>query len=228
MMCISPIVTPQSINKGNTDMPIKTLDQRIQEVQSALAQGFTTKSGKKDTMYSLSCVFDEVKDVLKDAIWDVERSTGERIEDSFDIICKQLHHFKVEHIEFFAQYNSHNQKAISDLYKVLDLRDQIKSAEIGVKEKSATQLMLEEEIKMVKAVKDNGFRTNNHIWTQFWDCENEFGTQWERCDWYLDGRRTAFSKCMAVVGKDFRFWTAKGCPNMKGWDFSKIAEFYNS
>ena len=123
------IVTPQSINKGNTDMPIKTLDQRIQEVQSALAQGFTTKSGKKDTMYSLSWVFDEVKDVLKDAVWDVERSTGERIEGSFDIICKQLHHFKVEHIEFFAQYNSHNQKAISDLYKVLDLRDQIKAAD---------------------------------------------------------------------------------------------------
>ena len=209
-------------------MPIKSIDQRIQEVQSALVQGFTSKSGKKDTMYSLSCVFNQVKDVLKPAIWDVERSTGERIEGSFNITCKQLHHFKVEHVEFFAQYNSDNQKSISDLYKVLDLRDQIKSAEIGVKEKSATQLMLEEETKMVAAVKDNGFRTNTNIGNEFWYCENDNGSHWYRCDWYLDGRRTAFSKCMALVGEDFRFWTAKGCPNMKGWEFSKIAEFYNS
>lgn len=205
---------------------IKTFEDRIETVEDMLAQGFTTKSAKKDAMFYLRNAFDSKQDELDRLLYEKSYGLDERIEGHFKVATTQLHHFKPEHIAFYARHEP-NHPALDDLQEVLDLRDQVKAAEIGVKTKTEEQLLKELEQMLAAAAKDDGFRTNNSIDNQFWYCENENGSHWYRCDWYLNGARTAFWKCSAEVATDYRYWQAKGSPNMKNWSWIERQRFYN-
>lgn len=206
---------------------MKTAADWIKQVEAALAAGFTSKAAKKDTMCHLRNAFDATKDICKRAVWAYEQEADARVDGSFDIICKDLHHFKPAHIEFFKGFEG-NEDAAATLYTILELRDQIKDSEIGIKPKTEEQIITEFEALMATAVKDNGFRTNNNANYRLVDCENEFGTQWTRVDWYVKGYRTAFSEARALISADYKVWQSKGSPSMKGWDFLEIKEFYSN
>ena len=206
---------------------IKTFADRIETVEDMLAQGFTTKSAKKDAMFYLRNAFEQKQDALDSLLYIKQDVSGERIEGHFKVATTQLHHFKPEHIAFYAHHLNGQTHEMDDLQEVLDLRDQVKAAEIGVKTKTEEQLLKELEQMLAAAAKDDGFRTNNSIDNQFWYCENENGSHWYRCDWYLNGDRTAFWKCSAEVATDYRYWKAKGAPNMKRWSWIERERFYN-
>jgi hypothetical protein len=206
---------------------MKTAADWIKQVESALDSGFTSKAAKKDAMCHLRYAFDDTKDICKRAVWTFEEEADSRVEGSFDIICKDLHHFKPAHIEFFKGFEG-TQDAAATLYTIVELRDQIKAAEIGIKPKTEEQLAAELEAVVASAVKDNGFRTNNFITNNWVGCQNEFGTQWVRIDWYLQGYRTAFNECMGVISEDLKVWISKGQPHMKGWSCDQISEFYSN
>ena len=199
----------------------------IKQVQTALDSGFTSKAAKKDAMCHLRNAFQDTKDICKRAVWTFELEADVRVDGSFDIICKDLHHFKPAHIEFFKGFEG-TQDAAATLYTILELRDQIKTSEIGIKPKTEEQLAAELEAVVATAVKDNGFRTNNCVINNWVGCQNELGTQWVRIDWYLQGYRTAFNDCMGVISADFKVWMAKGQPHMKGWSCAQISEFYSN
>lgn len=204
-----------------------TYEELIQNVKQALDNGFTSKAAKKDAMHNLRSAFDIKQDELDKELWAIAHAQDERIEGHFKVATTQLHHFKPEHVDFYAKHLP-NHANLNDLLACLEIRDDIKVAEIGVKQKSEEQLIKEEEQQVARAVKDNGFRTSKLIDHQMWECRNDHGTEWLRVDWYLWGKRTAFQKCRAEVSKEFRFWESKGSPNMKGWGFMRISEFYEN
>lgn len=206
---------------------IKTFEDRIDSIENALSEGFFTKQSKKDAMFHLRNAFDLKQDELDRLLYIKQDVLDERIEGHFKVATTQLHHFKPEHIAFYEQHLNCRLPEMDDLQEVLDLRDQIKAAEIGVKDKSEEKLLKELEQEIASRAKDDGFRTNNSIGNEFWYCENENGSHWYRCDWYLNGTRTAFWKCSTEVAKDYKFWKAKGAPNMKRWSWIEIERFYN-
>ena len=209
---------------GNT---MRTYEQWIEKVKEALDNGFYSKASKKDAMHNLRTAFDIKQDELDKELWAIAYTLDKRIEGHFRVATTQLHHFKPEHVDFYAKHLP-NHANLNDLLACLEIRDEIKSAEIGVRQKSEDQLIKEEEQLVARAVKDNGFRTTKWIDHQIWDCRNDHGTEWLRVDWYLRGKRTAFHKCRAEVGKEYRFWESKGSPNMKGWGYMRISEFYEN
>jgi hypothetical protein len=206
---------------------MKTAADWIKQVEAELDAGFTSKAAKKDSMGRLRYAFDATKNICKQAVYAFEEETDSRVDGSFDIICKDLHHFKPAHIEFFKGFAG-TEAAAATLHTILEIRDQIKAAEIGVKVKTEEQIIAEFEALMASAVKDDGFRTNNNANYNLVDCENELGTQWTRVDWYVKGHRTAFAEASALISADYKVWQSKGAPSMKGWDFLEIKEFYKN
>ncbi|MCT2531040.1 hypothetical protein N2382_09235 [SAR92 clade bacterium H921] len=206
---------------------MKTAADRIAQVKSAIDAGFTSKSGKKDAMFTLSNAFDTIKQEAKQAVYAQVAATGVEVVGSFENGLKQLHHFKPVHADFYLAFAG-TEQSVATLHEILDIRDQIKASEIGIKPKTEEQLAAELEAVVATAVKDNGFRTNNFVTNNWVGCQNELGTQWVRIDWYLQGYRTAFHECMGVISEDLKVWKFKGQPHMKGWSCDQISEFYSN
>ena len=110
---------------------------------------------------------------------------------------------------------------------IMNLRAQFKDTEITPREKSAVQIMIEEERAAAKAVKDDGFRLDQWITTQAWDCVSHLGNPYYRVNWYKEGEGlVSFARICKFVAPRRQFWESKGKPNMSEWAYGDIVNFY--
>ena len=116
----------------------------------------------------------------------------------------------------------------ADVAELMELRAAMKDAELVPATKSEAAIMIEQERAAAKAVKDDGFRLDQWITTQSWDCVSHLGNHYYRTNWYKEGEGlVSFARICTFVGPRREFWESKGKPNMSEWSYDQIENFYS-
>lgn len=131
---------------------------------------------------------------------------------------------------------------------LVDLRAEMKDAEVAPKKERDTSVertlkfigidpsrfadrpLASEAFAVLREMKPEeieGFRSQHVITFTAWHVVNEFGTEFYRHMFYLNGKREAFAVAMSFVSADFDQWLLNGQPDMTGKSITEIKEFYN-
>jgi hypothetical protein len=216
--------------RAGFDTPEQYIDLALEE----FGRGFASKAEQKDAMSRLSRAYEfyrrERNDQLRAEI-DYYPAGGEINEELYYQYCEatdaypmELHHVRqAKHIDAGVFGDDLGPK----VEYIMNLRAQFKDTEITPREKSAVQIMIEEERAAAKAVKDDGFRLDQWITTQAWDCVSVLGNPYYRVNWYKEGEGlVSFARICKFVAPRRQFWESKGKPNMSEWAYADIVDFY--
>lgn len=115
-----------------------------------------------------------------------------------------------------------------DVAELMELRAAMKDADLVPVAESEAQIIIKEERAAARAVKDDGFRLDQWITTQWWDCVSHLGNAYIRVNWYKEGEGlVSFARICKFVGTRREFWESKGKPNMSEWSYEQIETFYS-
>lgn len=70
------------------------------------------------------------------------------------------------------------------------------------------------------------FATQYFVSANLVNVTNEFGTNFDRHMFFLNGRREALQVAMSFVDKDFDYWLVNGKPQLAGKTYEELKEFY--
>jgi hypothetical protein len=112
--------------------------------------------------------------------------------------------------------------------ELVELRAAMKDADLVPASKNEAQIIIEQERAAAKAVKDDGFRLDQWITTQAWDCVSHLGNPYYRVNWYKQNEGlVSFARICSFVAPRREFWESKGKPNMSQWPYDQIENFYS-
>lgn len=115
-----------------------------------------------------------------------------------------------------------------EVAELMELRAAMKDADLVPVAQSEAQIIIEQERAAAKAVKDDGFRLDQWITTQWWDCVSHLGNAYIRVNWYKQGEGlVSFAHICKFVSARRDFWESKGKPNMSEWSYEQIETFYS-
>ena len=213
-------------------MSNKTSQDYIAKAQELFNLGFTSKAKKKDATDQLNRAYYEARRAT-DADLRIEHPyfvDGEIIDreiyDAYLAKCDaypmDLHNVRERHLneETFGKQTA----IVTELF---ELRAAIKDAEIVPAAVSAEKLMIEEERKAIKKIKDSGFRLDQYITTQWFDCVSHLGNPYVRVNWYQQFKLVSFRQIMKFVASRREFWESNGSPRMSEWSDAEIENFYS-
>jgi hypothetical protein len=217
-----------SYRKGFT-----TSDQYRDLALEEFNAGFNSNAKRKDAMSRLSRGYEilrrERADQLRNEMeYFIDGEINEELYyaycDATDAYPMELHHVRqAKHID---------KNVFGDLTakvaELMELRAAMKDADLVPATVSEAKLIMEEERACAKAVKDDGFRLDQWITTQWWDCVSHLGNAYIRVNWYKQGEGlVSFARICKFVGTRRQFWESKGKPNMSQWSYEDIDTFYS-
>lgn len=210
----------------------KTQQDYIAEAQELFNLGFTSKAKKKDATDKLARAYSEAR-YARDTELRLEREyyvNGVVDEVKYASFCKatdmypmDLHNIRERHLneEIFGSH-------VAIVTELFELRAAIKDADLVPATVSEAKLIIEEERACAKAVKDDGFRLDQWLTTQWFDCVSHLGNAYIRVNWYKQGEGlVSFARICKFVGPRRQFWESKGKPNMSKWSYDEIENFYS-
>lgn len=212
-----------------------TPEQYIDLALEEFGRGFASKSEQKEAMTRLSRAYEfyrrERDEELRlgDGNYFVNGVIDEEkyalYIESQNLYPFELHHVRqAKHIDAGVFGDDLGPK----VEYIMNLRAQFKDTPITPRAKSDIQVMIEEERAAAKAVKDDGFRLDQWITTQMWDCVSHLGNPYYRVNWYKEGEGlVSFAHICKFVAPRRNFWESKGKPNMSEWDYADIVNFYS-
>ena len=209
----------------------KTQQDYIAEAQELFNLGFTSKAKKKVATDSLARAYTEAR-YARDAELRLDREyfvNGVIDEVKYasyikatDLYPIDLHNIRERHLneDIFGSHTA----IVTELF---ELRTAIKDAEIIPAAVSAEKLMIEEERKAFKEIKDSGFRLDQYVTTQWFDCVSHLGNAYVRVNWYQQFKLVSFRQIAKFIGTRREFWESNGSPRMSEWSDAEIETFYN-
>lgn len=209
----------------------KTQQDYIAEAQELFNLGFTSKAKKKEATDKLARAYDHARRD-RDSELRLEREyfvNGVIDEEKYALYIKatdlypmDLHNIRERHLneEIFGTHAA----IVTELF---ELRAAIKDAEIVPAAVSAEKLMIEEERKAIKQIKDSGFRLDQYVTTQWFDCVSHLGNHYIRVNWYQDFKLVSFRQIAKFIGSRREFWEQNGRPKMSDWSDAEIENFYS-
>ena len=211
----------------------RNYESYLEKALDAYAVGFSSKAAQKDAVDFLSSCYrfvrdehnDEVRNSIWDAIshiedeearWEASRPLWAEVKEiPFDLYQVR----EAKHADIFGE-------RWEKVAKLVELRAAFKAAPVVPKARSEAAILIEEERAASKAIKDDGFRIDGYVTTQFWHCVSHLGNAFYRCNWYTQEGLVSYQAVQDYVGSRLKVWEAAGKPNMKDWSYDAIREFY--
>ena len=158
----------------------------------------------------------------------------------FSLVHVREHHFT-------NIFNVIGSELADQMRFLVDLRAEMKDAEVAPKKERDTSVertikfigidpkrfadrpLASEAFAVLREMKPEeieGFRSQHHMTFTAWHVVNEFGTEFYRHMFYLNGKREAFAVAMSFISADFDQWLLNGQPDMTGKSADEIKEFY--
>lgn len=197
---------------------------------------FANKTKKKDAMGYLNSAYHTLTNQWTGIInWETGVQNA-----PFDI-----HAVREKHMDYIKGQDEKHAELVSNL---VALRAEMKDAEVAPKKERDTSVertlkfigidpkrfadrpLASEAFAVLREMKPEeikGFRSQHHMTFTAWHVVNEFGTEFYRHMFYLNGKREAFAVAMSFISADFDQWLLNGKPDMTGQSINEITEFYN-
>lgn len=205
----------------------------LESALDAYAVGFSSKAAQKDAMSCLGRAYSYIRSEYVQTQNAVRYAKVEAMVegDERDEAARQHHEwywsFPMElHQVREAKHSDLFGEAWEKIAKLVELRAAFKAAPVVPKARSEAAILIEEERATSKAIKDDGFRIDGYVTTQFWHCVSHLGNAFYRCNWYTQEGLVSYQSVQAYVGSRMKVWEAAGKPNMKDWSYDAIREFY--
>lgn len=217
-----------SYRKGFT-----TSDQYRDLAVEMFNAGFNSNAKRKDAMTYLSRGYEIIRRACDERLRNEIHYyvDGEWDEELYGKYCEaqkaypmDLHNVRqAKHIdaEVFGDMTA-------QVAELVELRAAMKDADLVPASKNEAQIIIEQERAAAKAVKDDGFRLDQWITTQAWDCVSHLGNPYYRVNWYKQNEGlVSFARICSFVAPRREFWESKGKPNMSEWPYDQIENFYS-
>lgn len=217
-----------SYRKGFT-----TLEQYRDLAVEMFNAGFTSNAQRKDAMTSLNRGYEIIRkardaQLREEIAYFVDGEINEELYAEYfkaaEAYPMDLHNVRqAKHIDKNVFGNMTAQAA-----ELMELRAAMKDADLVPVAQSEAQIIIEQERAAAKAVKDDGFRLDQWITTQAWDCVSHLGNPYYRVNWYKENEGlVSFARICSFVSRRREFWESKGKPNMSEWPYDQIENFYS-
>lgn len=217
-----------SYRKGFT-----TLEQYRDLAVEMFNAGFTSNAQRKDAMTSLNRGYDIIRkardaQLREEIAYFIDGEINEPLYAEYikasEAYPIDLHNVRqTKHIDKRVFGDMTNQVA-----ELMELRAAMKDADLVPVAQSEAQIIIEQERAAAKAVKDDGFRLDQWITTQAWDCVSHLGNPYYRVNWYKQNEGlVSFARICSFVSPRREFWESKGKPNMSQWPYDQIENFYS-
>ena len=195
--------------------------------------GFTSNAQRKDAMTSLNRGYDIIRKA-RDAQLREEIAyfiDGEINEPLYAEYIKASEAYPID-LHNVRQAKHIDKRVFGDMTdqvaELMELRAAMKDADLVPVAQSEAQIIIEQERAAAKAVKDDGFRLDQWITTQAWDCVSHLGNPYYRVNWYKQNEGlVSFARICSFVSPRREFWESKGKPNMSQWPYDQIENFYS-
>ena len=202
---------------------MKTFTDYLEQINTAIDAGFTTKASQKRAMDLVNRAYDMVREEAHNAVIDFAWGTFQHYTDSFQQAARceifeandlpfNLHQVRSKHFKIFEEFGVDSMERIELL---LGLRDAVKMTEVVKvptkneelnKVEAEVRKTISEEFKRIKKKFLGHVDVAKHfgglcVSVTAHMCYMNNGTQYIRCFYYLDHKFTSLGMIMAVAAK---------------------------